>query len=211
MMTGDLFTGDLFDDEPPIDLINTDGTVTCWQHVLTDHEATTLFNELMNAANWQQESITVYNQRHLQPRLTAWYGDYGVSADGGYEKLYKTVAFTARLLALKTKIEMMSGYQFNCVLANLYRDGQDSVGYHADNERILGPNPVIASYSLGATRRFLLKHNQDNVQKVACDLQHNSLVLMHGELQHHWQHSITKTQRSVAPRINLTFRLIKPF
>ncbi|MBB1274728.1 alpha-ketoglutarate-dependent dioxygenase AlkB [Psychromonas sp. SR45-3] len=200
----------LFEDEPPIDLINSDGVVTCWQQLLTEDEASALFDELLNAAIWRQESITVYEQRHLQPRLTAWYGDYGVSADGGYQKLYQTVEFTARLLSLKSQIEAVTSYRFNCVLANLYRDGQDSVGYHADNEKILGENPVIASYSLGATRRFLLKHNQDKLQKVACELQHNSLLLMHGELQHHWQHCITKTQRNVAPRINLTFRLIKP-
>lgn len=201
----------LFEDEPPIDLINHDGVVTCWQQVLAEDEASALYDELINLTSWQQEMITVYDQRHLQPRLTAWYGDYGVSADGGYQKLYQTVPFSPRLMALKTHIETLTGYAFNCVLANLYRDGQDSVGYHADNERILGPNPVIASYSLGATRRFLLKHNQDKILKVGCDLLHNSLLLMHGPLQHHWQHSITKTQRSVAPRINLTFRFIKPF
>lgn len=201
----------LFDDEPPIELINSDGMVTCWQQLLLEDEASALFSELLNSPIWRQESITIYKQRHLQPRLTAWFGDYGVSAEGGYQKLYKTVEFTPKLLALKTTIETMTGYRFNCVLANLYRDGQDSVGYHADNERILGVNPVIASYSLGETRRFILKHNQDKLQKVTCELQDNSLLLMHGVLQHHWQHCITKTQRSVAPRINLTFRLIKPF
>jgi len=200
----------LFDDEPPIELINVDGRVTCWQQLLPEHEAKALFDELLSTSNWQQEEIEVYNKRHLQPRLTAWYGDYGVTADGGYKKLYQTVHFTPRLLALKTQIEMMTGYTFNCVLANLYRDGQDSVGYHADNEQILGINPVIASYSLGATRRFVLKHLRDPLQKVACELHHNSLLLMHGELQHHWQHSIAKTQRDVAPRINLTFRLVHP-
>lgn len=201
----------LFDDEPPIDLINSDGIVTCWQALLLDDEAYALFDELLNSPNWRQESITVYDKRHLQPRLTAWFGEYGVSADGGYQKLYQTVMFTPRLLMLKNKIEAMTGYRFNCVLANLYRDGQDSVGYHADNERILGVNPVIASYSLGETRCFILKHNQDKLQKATCKLQHNSLLLIHGALQHHWQHCITKTQRPVAPRINLTFRLIKPF
>lgn len=201
----------LFEDEPPIDLINNDGVVTCWQQLLPEHDASALYDELLNAPIWQQESINLYGKCLLQPRLTAWYGEYGVSADGGYEKLYQTVDFTPRLLALKTQIETLTGYTFNCVLANLYRDGQDSVGYHADDERILGINPVIASYSLGASRRFLLKHNRDKSQNIGCELQHNSLLLMHGTLQHHWQHSIAKTQRSVAPRINLTFRLIKPF
>ncbi|GLS89963.1 alkylated DNA repair protein [Psychromonas marina] len=200
----------LFEDELPIELINSDGMITCWQLLLPDQEATALFEELLNVNNWQQETITLYGKRLLQPRLTAWYGEYGVSADGGYEKLVQTVDFTPRLMVLKTEIERLTGYHFNCVLANLYRDGQDSVGYHADDEKILGINPVIASYSLGATRRFLLKHNSDKLQKVACELQHNSLILMHGALQHYWQHSIPKTQRSVAPRINLTFRLIKP-
>jgi len=200
----------LFEDEPPVELINRDGGLTCWQQFLSEQQATALYEELLNAGIWQQETISLYGKRILQPRLTAWYGEYGVSADGGYEKLVQTVDFTPRLQVLKEQIERQSGYRFNCVLANLYRDGQDSVGYHADNERILGINPVIASYSLGATRRFLLKHNRDRTLKVACDLQHNSLILMYGALQHHWQHSITKTQRCVAPRINLTFRFIKP-
>ena len=125
-------------------ITNHDGVVTCWQQLLLEDEATQLFEALLAECPWRQESITVYDQRHLQPRLTAWFGDYGVSADGGYQKLYRTVAFTPRLLALKATIELMTGYHFNCVLANLYRDGQDAVGYHADNERILGVNPAIA-------------------------------------------------------------------
>lgn len=200
----------LFEDEPPVELINCDGILTCWQQFLSCQQATALYEELLNADIWQQESINLYGKRQLQPRLTAWYGEYGVSADGGYERVYQTVDFTPRLQALKLAIEKLTGYRFNCVLANLYRDGQDSVGYHADNERILGINPAIASYSLGETRRFLLKHNRNKTQKVACELQHNSLILMHGDLQHHWQHSITKTKRAVSPRINLTFRFIKP-
>jgi len=208
-MCGASMTLSLFDDEPPIELINYDGKVTCWQQLLPEHEALALLDELIKTSHWQQEEIEVYNKRHLQPRLTAWYGDYGVIADGGYKKLYQTVYFTPLLLALKTKIEVMTGYRFNCVLANLYRDGQDSVGYHADNEKILGINPVIASYSLGATRRFALKHYRESSLNLTCELHHNSLLLMQGALQHYWQHSLVKTQRKVAPRINLTFRLVK--
>ena len=114
--------------------------------------------------------------------------------------------FTDNLLNIKNKIELSTGKRFNSVLANLYRDGQDSVAYHADNEAILGTNPAIASYSLGATRRFLLRHNQAQLETLKINLQHNSLLIMQDELQHHWQHAISKTKRPIGQRINLTFR-----
>jgi len=106
---------------------------------------------------------------------------------------------------LKKKIETVSGESFNCVLANLYRDGKDSNGWHADNEKELGRNPVIASISLGAARRFDLKHNTkvDSKQLV---LPHGSLLIMGGMMQHHWKHCIAKTAKIIQPRINLTFR-----
>ncbi len=197
---------DLFADDVGIELIDTDGRLTYWHSLLPPAQADSLFQELYDHCPWRQESIHIYGQSQQQPRLTCWFGRYSASASSGYEQLTSARPFTPNLLALKHTIEQHTGYGYNSVLINLYRDGQDSVGYHADDEDILGDKPAIASYSLGATRRFLLKHNQGKVESIGIDLQHNSLLLMAGDIQQHWQHAISKTKRAIKPRINLTFR-----
>lgn len=199
----------LFDfEDMPIVILNNDGQVTYWDSFLEEAQAANLFNELLADSDWKEETISVYGKRYQQPRLTCWYGDYGVLADGGYQVISKALPLTASLMLLKNKIEQQTGYRFNCVLANLYRDENDGVGYHADDEPILGKDPVIASYSLGETRRFLVKHNHNKYNSVQVDLKNNSLVLMDGALQAHWKHSIPKTKRPMHARINLTFRLM---
>jgi alkylated DNA repair dioxygenase AlkB len=112
------------------------------------------------------------------------------------------------LLDIEQKLEAYTDEAFTTVLLNLYRDGQDSNGWHADNEKELGVNPVIASVSLGASRFFHLKHNTDTSQKLKLELTHGSLLLMEGATQHFWKHQIAKTAKAVAPRINLTFRKV---
>ena len=112
------------------------------------------------------------------------------------------------LLDIEQKLEAYTNETFTTVLLNLYRDGQDSNGWHADNEKELGVNPVIASVSLGASRFFHLKHNTDKSQKLKLELTHGSLLLMEGTTQHFWKHQIAKTAKAVAPRINLTFRKV---
>ena len=199
---------DLFADDSGTQLVNVDGRVVYWASFLCTEEAERLFSALLSGTKWQQEAIQIYGNVINQPRLTAWYGKYGASAADGYQRLVTAQEFTPELLALKNKIEKITGHPFNSVLANLYRDGQDSVAYHADDEAILGINPAIASYSLGATRRFLLKHKQQQLETLKVSLQHNSLLLMDGCLQQHWLHSISKTKRPVEARINLTFRFL---
>jgi alkylated DNA repair dioxygenase AlkB len=199
-------TSDLFAEDQGTQLVNLDGNVVYWPSFLTAQHAQQLFNELLAETTWQQEAISLYGKIVNQPRLTAWYGEFGVSALGGYKNRVTATNFSDNLLNLKHKIELSTGKRFNSVLVNLYRDGQDSVAYHADNEAILGKNPAIASYSLGATRRFLLRHNQSKCETQKFNLQHNSLLLMQDELQHHWQHSISKTKHPIGQRINLTFR-----
>ncbi|UJF17175.1 alpha-ketoglutarate-dependent dioxygenase AlkB [Vibrio sp. SS-MA-C1-2] len=196
--------------DQPLKLLNNEGRVTCWENVLSTEFTDQLWQELYYQSQWQQESITLFNQTHQQPRLTCWYGDFGVKADKGYQKLTTAIPFSPLLLQLKTKIEQITGYQYNSLLLNLYRDGEDGVGYHADDESILGSCPAIASYSLGATRRFLVKHNDNQFQSLRLDLKHNDLILMSGMLQHRWKHAVAKTKKSVGPRINLTFRQIHP-
>ena len=109
------------------------------------------------------------------------------------------------LSEIKKKVEKISESSFNACLANLYRDGKDSNGWHADNEKELGKNPIIASLSFGATRTFKLKHLQTN-EKIDIELTTGSLLIMGGEMQHYWKHQIPKTKKFKAPRINLTFR-----
>ncbi len=112
------------------------------------------------------------------------------------------------LLDIEQKLRAYTDETFTTVLLNLYRDGQDSNGWHADNEKELGVNPVIASVSLGAARFFHLKHNTETSQKLKLELTHGSLLLMEGTTQHFWKHQIAKTAKTVAPRINLTFRKV---
>lgn len=170
--------------------------------------ADAVFQQLREHLNWRQDTITIHGKKRAIPRLQSWYGE----AHCGYT--YSGLRLEPQplpplLKQLKAIAEELSRASFNCVLCNLYRDGNDSVGWHADDEPELGTNPTIASYSFGAERRFLikLKHGKQRAQPVM--LPDNSLLLMSGEMQHHWLHQLPKTQRPVGGRINLTFRHIK--
>ena len=157
---------------------------------------------------WQQQLVRIAGRQIKIPRLNAWYGDSG--ADYGYSgiKLPRT-DWTAELLELKRSVEAACGHQFNAVLANYYRGGRDSVDWHADDERELGSNPVIASVSLGAERLFRFKHRHDRSKSTrSILLTSGSLLEMSGCTQSNWLHQIPKTKKEVNGRINLTFRRI---
>lgn len=182
-----------------------DGEISYTSKLFSDPIAAAYFKELLQHTPWRSDSITVFGKTHQQPRLTALYGF----------KVYQyssitmhPIAFTPTLLAIKDRIESLTDETFNVCLLNLYRDGNDSNGWHADNEKSLGNNPVIASVSFGAPRVFHLKHNTLAHRKKLI-LEHNSLLLMKGTTQHFWKHQIPKTKKTVGPRINLTFRYIK--
>lgn len=164
------------------------------------------FDFLQQSLPFQQGTIKLFGKTHPIPRLEAFFG-IGNQVYSYSGKTLETRHFTKELLDLKSLIEQVSNEKFNCVLVNLYRDGKDSNGWHADNEPELGKNPVIASLSLGATRRFDLKHNQTN-EKMSFELGNGSLLVMKGEMQHFWKHQIAKTAKVSSPRINLTFRYI---
>ena len=171
-------------------------------------QANLLFDKLKTDIPWQQDNITVYGKSYLQPRLTALYGNQGKPYT------YSNIVMQPHLwnpltTFIKEKVEEATGEQFTTVLLNLYRNGKDSNGWHADNERELGRNPVIASVSFGAVRPFYLKHNTIENEKLKIDLHHGSLLIMKGETQHFWKHQIAKTARPIDQRINLTFRIIK--
>jgi len=160
-----------------------------------------LFSELSNQIEWKQNTIRVFGIEHLEPRQTAWFGKpYKYSNISWPEKEYNDL-----LIRIQHKIIQCTDYKFNSVLANYYRSGQDSMGWHSDNEAEMD-TALIASASFGGSRVFKLRNRMTN-KKHDVELNNNSLLLMYN-LQHNWQHSISKTKRVVEPRINLTFRRI---
>lgn len=163
-----------------------------------------VLTRLLHETPWRQESVVVYGKRHLQPRLTAWYGEASYTYSG--LKL-DPLPWTPLLLAIRTEVEAACGQRFNSVLLNRYRNGQDSMGMHSDDEAELGTEPAIASLSYGTTRRFILRHKRTK-QTLNLALEDGSLLLMSGKLQENWLHGINKSARSLGERINLTFRYI---
>lgn len=160
--------------------------------------------QLIAETPWRAETVTVYGKQHLQPRLSAAYGDAPYTYSG---LTIHPLPWTPLLLSIKEAVEAASAYKFNSVLLNYYRDGRDSMGMHSDNEPALGRNPVVASVSFGATRTFILRHKASK-QTCKLDLADGCLLLMAGALQHHWQHGINKSAKNLGPRLNLTFRSI---
>lgn len=171
--------------------------------------ADALMAELREDLDWEVHRIRMFGRMVDSPRLSSWIGDAGASY------VYSGTRFEPRpwhraLLQLRGELRALLGIDFNSVLANLYRDGRDAMGWHSDDERELGPAPVIASISLGATRRFAFKHRRDPGRKLAIDLPSGSLLVMRGDTQSNYRHALPRTARAVSDRINLTFRHIQP-
>ncbi len=184
-----------------------DADLVFYPFLLGPQEGDRLLKELVATIPWRQDWITVYGRSLPQPRLTAWYGDPGKTYT--YSGItMQPIPWHALLLEMKAKVEAVSEVRFNSVLLNFYRDGKDSMGWHSDDEPELGPNPVIASLSLGGTRRLMLRHRFQPELKHELELTSGSLLLMQGKTQHYWQHQVPKTKRPVLPRVNLTFRVI---
>lgn len=173
-----------------------------------DHiQADDYFGYLRNNIPWQQDDIKIFGKTYPQPRLTALF------AINEKPYTYSNITmvpnrFTPELMQIKSDIEKASQHEFTTVLLNLYRNGNDSNGWHADNEKVLGTNPVIASLSFGATRVFHFKHRTIKNAHYKLNLEHGSLLIMKGEMQHFWLHQIPKTKKNVNERINLTFRTL---
>jgi alkylated DNA repair dioxygenase AlkB len=163
-----------------------------------------VFARLLHETRWREESVFVYGKRHLQPRLTAWYGDASYTYSG---LRLEPLPWTALLLEIRAAVEAACGQRFNSVLLNRYRNERDSMGMHSDDEAELGNDPVIASLSYGATRTFILRHKRDK-RTVRLPLEDGSLLLMSGQLQRNWLHGINKSTRPLGERLNLTFRYI---
>ena len=160
-----------------------------------------------NNIQWKHDKIKLYGKEIFIPRLSAWYADANTSYT--YSGLtLQSNPWNSGLLHIKNEIEKISNTNFNSVLLNWYRDGQDYISWHADAEKGLGQNPTIASVNFGETRRFLLRRIDDHSIKLEFPLKHGTLLIMSGELQHFWQHNVPKQKKVKNSRINLTFRKI---
>ncbi|WP_028916504.1 alpha-ketoglutarate-dependent dioxygenase AlkB [Pseudoxanthomonas sp. J35] len=171
--------------------------------------AATLMETLRGGLPWEVHHVRLFGRELPSPRLSCWIGD----ADAVYRysgSRFVPHPWTPALAGLRARLQEELGAPFNSVLANLYRSGADSMGWHSDDEPELGPRPLIASLSLGATRRFLLRRRDDASTRIALELEPGSLLLMEGQTQRHWKHALPRTARPLGPRINLTFRQVDP-
>lgn len=193
------------DDVQRLDL--PDGDVTYHPGFLGATDGDRLFAAVMETTAWRQETIVMYGRKLPVPRLSAWYGPPRLTYTYSHISM-EPRPWTRGLLEVKERVESAAGLECNSVLCNLYRDGRDSVAWHSDDESELGPDPVIASVSLGAARTFRLRHKEDGELRHDVRLGHGSLLVMGGTTQRAWMHQVPKTSRPVGPRINLTFRTI---
>lgn len=181
--------------------------IELWPDFLSVAEQPGLFSLLRQAVPWQRRELHMFGRSVLEPRATAWIGDAGaVYTYSG--RVNRPEPWIPALSELRARVSQRAEARLNCVLCNLYESGDDSMGLHADDEPELGRNPVIASLSLGATRRFQLRHRKRRVDKHELELSGGSLLVMRGATQHHYRHGIPKQPKIREPRINLTFRFI---
>ncbi len=196
----------MFSNKIHLDLPDCD--ITYYSSFLDSKESDSYFKVFKKTIAWRQDDIKVFGKVYAQPRLTALYGNN--QKPYSYSNItMQPHEFTTELLEVKEKVENETDLNFTSCLLNLYRNGKDSNGWHADNEKELGENPVIASITLGQERYFHLKHRTKKRLKHKISLAHGSLLLMRGKTQHHWLHQIAKTTRPIKERINLTFRVIR--
>lgn len=182
-----------------------DADVTLQDALFTKEQSDHFYTQLLRNTPWREYQMKVYDKTVTVPRMIAWYED---KDNPGAEP--DALDWTPDLLEIRETVERQTGYHFNSVLLNLYRDGSDGVSWHSDRQETIGQNPVIASVTFGETRMFRLRHKyQKEKLQVEIPLHHGSLLLMAGTTNSFWQHEVPKTARKVLPRINLTFRIAK--
>ena len=168
-------------------------------------EADHFYNKLLYTIPWREYQMPMYNKMVTAPRMIAWYGEQEEASESA-------LPWTPELLDLRYRIEKETGLQFNAVLLNLYRDGNDSVSWHSDKEHKIGKNPNIASVTFGQTRPFRFRHKNDkSIAQLEVLLHHGTLLLISGTTNTFWEHHIPKSAKEMLPRINLTFRKVKVF
>lgn len=197
----------LFDEPINKNVLPYDGDVQYLGKIFSQAEADTYYRRLMSTIAWKNDEVIIFGKHIVTDRKVAWYGDKahqykysGITREG--------LLFTDDLLHIKTIVENISKETFNSCLLNLYENGGQAMGWHSDDEKSLGEKNVIASVTFGAERSFSFKHKQTK-EKAALYLENGSLLIMKGETQKHWLHSLPKSTKITTPRINLTFRTIK--
>ena len=183
-----------------------DGTATLFKDFLSADFAAQAFNQIKTENDWEQPEITIFGNTVLEPRLSTWHNELGE----GYKYsgvMRRAQPFSEILSDIRNRCAEVTNATFNSVLVNFYRNGQDGLGWHSDNEACNGPEPTIASVSLGATRRFDMRHRKTG-ETIKIQLESGSLLVMAGKSQHCWVHQVAKTKRVHEPRINLTFRCV---
>jgi len=206
-----LFSNDEFNDSSQAKTIPynlPDSDITLFDNFFTNQESKNLHQKLIDNIQWRQDKIKIFGKLIDQPRLTAFYGD--TTKEYSYSGiLMKPNDWNDDLLFIKNRVEEVSKITFSSVLLNYYRDGKDSMGWHSDDEKELGRNPVIGSVSFGESRVFQMRHKfKKDIKKVDVELKDGSFLLMKGTTQYFWQHQIPKSKRELKSRINLTFRVI---
>jgi alkylated DNA repair dioxygenase AlkB len=168
--------------------------------LFSEAESDYILAKFISDAPWKQRTQKMWDKQVLTPRLTAWYGD---------RLEEEPIPWTPELLMIKSKVEPLAGVTFNSVLLNYYRDGNDSVAWHSDKESALGKRPVIASVTFGQVRSFDIRRKTDHKEMYSVRLEHGSFLLMKAGLQEAFEHRVPKSSRSMRPRVNLTFRVVK--
>jgi len=199
-------SGLLFDYDPTENLLPKGGQVFYYGSIFNFKDSHYYFSNLMQTVPWRNDEAVIYDKRIITDRKVAWVGDKNYSYTYSGTTKHATV-WTSELLDIKNKIEALLETKFNSCLLNLYHSGSEGMAWHSDDEMSLGHNTTIASVSLGAPRKFSFKHKITK-ETVSLTLEHGSLLVMKGETQTYWQHSLPKATRVEQPRINLTFRTI---
>lgn len=190
-----------------LNLLPFDGDAILTEGMMEESLSYQVFNSLFKNIDWKPDELIMYGKKIVTKREMAWYGDKPF--DYHYSNRSKiALPWTKELVDIKKIVEESSGYTYNSCLLNLYHTGEEGLSWHSDDEPELGDQPVIASLSLGVTRKFSLKHKETK-ETVNVNLYSGSLLVMKGLCQEKWLHSLAKTKKVTEPRINLTFRTIK--
>jgi len=184
------------------------GTVNYYAKLLTVKQANHYLDKLLTTIHWKNDEAVIFGRHIITKRKVAWYGN------DNYDYTYSNITrqalkWTKELLELKQLVEEKTGDLFNSCLLNLYHNGEEGMAWHSDDEKTLGLNSTIASFSFGAERKFSLKHKQTK-ETISMMLEHGSLLVMKDTTQTHWLHCLPKSKRITTPRVNLTFRTMIP-
>jgi alkylated DNA repair dioxygenase AlkB len=189
-----------------LNLLPHDGEMFYYPAFLESKTANSYKQQILTEVTWREDKISFFGKTFNQPRQVAWHGEAGIVYQ--YSKISMSASgWTPTLVKIKLMLEQFTKQQFNSVLVNHYRNGQDYMSWHQDNEKELGENPIIASITLGESRDFLYR-NLKNKQTYSLMLENGSLLLMQGSMQSHWQHALPKRLKVNADRLNLTYRFV---